>query len=84
VTYRGDDLYIYIDAIAPREVTENLQEKLDDFQQVLAAILEEPVNMELDVIPVDLIHVESGPERKPDAVEPTDLDGEEAGPTQSE
>lgn len=84
VTYRGDDLYIYIDAIAPREVTENLQEKLDDFQQVLAAILEEPVNMELDVIPVDLIHVESGPERKPDAVEPKDLDGEEAGPTQSE
>jgi uncharacterized hydrophobic protein (TIGR00271 family) len=84
VTYRGDDLYIYIDAIAPREVTENLQEKLDDFRQVLAAILEEPVNMELDVIPVDLIHVESGPERKPDAVEPTDLDGEEAGPTQSE
>ncbi len=81
VTYRGDDLYIYIDAIAPREVTENLQEKLDDFQQVLAAILEEPVHMELDVIPVDIVHVESGPKNAVDEPEPADLDGEVAGPT---
>ncbi len=84
VTYQGNDLYIYIDAIAPREVTGDLQERVDGFQQILTVILEEPVNLELEVIPVDLIHVESGPDTTAGKVLPADSDSEETGPTQPE
>jgi len=63
VTYRSGELYVSIDAIAPREATKNLQALVDDYQQVLTAILEEPVHIELEVVPVDLLRLTSSPDR---------------------
>ena len=80
VTYRSGELYVSIDAIAPREATENLQARVDGFQKVLTAILEEPVHVEIDVVPVDLLRLTSSPDRGFPSKPSGEMDTEAGGP----
>lgn len=59
VVYRGDQLFIHIDAISPSTTVDEMQMRADQFRQLLSAILEEPVNVELDVVVVELLNIES-------------------------
>lgn len=61
VTYRGGQLYVDIDSIAPRVTAEEFQKRLDVFQQYLSAELKEPVHLQLHVTPVELLHFKAGP-----------------------
>ena len=86
VNYHGDTLYVQIEGIAPRpkqdmsheEMEQKLRTSVDLFQDELEQRLKEPVIIEIDVIPVELISVSSGGEEL-DPVgfeEPHELDEE--------
>ena len=86
VNYHGDTLYVQIEGIAPRpkqdmsheEMEQKLRTSVDLFQDELEQRLKEPVIVEIDVIPVELISVSSGGEEL-DPVgfeEPHELDEE--------
>ncbi len=80
VTYRSGELYVSIDATAPRTATENLQARMDNFRKILTAILNEPVHVEIDLVPVDLIRLTSSPDRGPPSGDSGGLDNEAGGP----
>ena len=65
VVYRSGELHVYIDAIAPRDATENLQARIDGFRKILTAILDEPVHVEFEVVPIDLLRLTSRPGHAP-------------------
>ena len=66
ITYRDDLLHVNIDGFAPRAAMRELggldpQEPLDVFREYLSADIGEPVVVELDIIPVDMVHLRSEP-----------------------
>lgn len=63
VTRRGGLLYIDIDGVAPRKSLDGraLRVAADLFREYLSEELREPVVVELDVVPLDYIHVLSTP-----------------------
>ena len=67
VTYRDDLLHVNIDGLIPREQLvekpgePTLQKRLEQFRDILSDDVGEPVVVELDVIPVELIEMRAGP-----------------------
>ncbi len=77
VTYRGGQLYIDIESIAPRATAEEFQKRLDVFQQYLSAELKEPVHLQVRVIPVEMLRFKAGPSTaESDATETPNKDAE--------
>ena len=61
VTYRGGQLYVDVESVAPRFTTEEFQKRMDVFQQYLSAELKEPVHLRVQVIPVEMLRFKAGP-----------------------
>jgi uncharacterized hydrophobic protein (TIGR00271 family) len=61
VTYRGGQLYVDVESIAPRVTTEEFQKRMDVFQQYLSAQLKEPVHLQVQVIPVEMLLFKADP-----------------------
>ena len=77
VTYRGDQLYVDIHSFAPRVTTAEFQKRAELFQQYLSAELKEPVHLQLQVIPVEMLRFKVGPSTvESDATETRNKDGE--------
>ena len=68
VTYRGDLLYVDVEGFTPRGIHKDMQKSLDlatdTFQQYLSDSLGDPVHVDIELIPVDIIHSSSGPDVK--------------------
>ena len=77
VTYRGDQLYVDIHGFAPTVTTAEFQKRAELFQQYLSAELKEPVHLEFQVIPVEILRFKVGPSTaESDATETQNKDGE--------
>ena len=77
VTYRGGQLFIDVNTIAPRATTEDFQKRIDVFQQYLTAELKEPVHLQVRVIPVEMLRFKAGPSTaESDATETRNKDDE--------
>ncbi len=65
VTRRSGLLYVDIDAIVPRQSTDNrhIEKAADIFRKHLTEELREPVVVELEAIPVDYVRILSTPDR---------------------
>jgi uncharacterized membrane protein len=61
VDYRDDVLHVIVDMFATRESLRNAQQRVNEFQSILSAELGEPVVVELEIIPIDLIRIRSAP-----------------------
>ena len=61
VTYRDDQLYVYINSFAPVVATTEFQLRTDLFQQYLSAELKEPVHVRIRVIPVEMLRFRADP-----------------------
>ena len=61
VDYRDDVLHVIVDMFATRESLKNAQQRVNEFQSILSAELGEPVVIELEIIPIDLIRIRSAP-----------------------
>ena len=64
VNYRKGQLYIDVDGFVPRDKIGNFQEsqfKTDFFRNHLEESLGEPVNLEVEMVPIDILHFKSGP-----------------------
>ncbi len=61
VNYRDGLLHVYADGFTPKDRMEDLQERLDEFREILSADIGEPVVLDMDVIPVDIVSVRSEP-----------------------
>jgi len=61
VAYRNGLLHINTDEFWPRELLPNGQVALDRFREILEADIGEPVVIEIDIIPVDMVQIRSGP-----------------------
>ena len=61
VDYRDDVLHVIVDMFATRESLRNAQQRVNEFQSILSAELGEPVVIELEIIPIDLIRIRSAP-----------------------
>lgn len=71
VTYRDGLLHVNVEGFLPKDEladkpgTPDLQKRVDLFEEYLSEDLGEPVVVEFDVIPVDMIHISSqSPERQ--------------------
>ena len=53
--------YVDINSFAPRITTEDFQKRIDVFQQYLSAELKEPVHLQVQVIPVEMLRFKAGP-----------------------
>ena len=77
VTHRGDQLYVDISSFAPRATTEDFQKRVDLFQQYLSAELKEPVHLQVQMIPVEMLRFKAGPSTaEGDATETPNKDDE--------
>jgi uncharacterized hydrophobic protein (TIGR00271 family) len=77
VTYRDDQLYVDIHSFAPTVTTAEFQKRAELFQQYLSAELKEPVHLQLQVIPVDMLRFKVGPSTAESvATETRNKDGE--------
>ncbi len=77
VTHRGDQLYVDISSFAPRVTTEDFQKRVDLFQQYLSAELKEPVHLQVQMIPVEMLRFKAGPSTaEGDATETPNKDDE--------
>jgi uncharacterized hydrophobic protein (TIGR00271 family) len=61
VVYRNGVLHVYADVFSPRDTMENMQDRLDEFRKILSADIGEPVVLNLDMIPFDIVSVRSDP-----------------------
>jgi uncharacterized hydrophobic protein (TIGR00271 family) len=61
VNYRNGVLHVYADVFSPKDRMKNLQERLDEFREILSVDIGEPVVLDLDVIPIDIVSVRSEP-----------------------
>jgi hypothetical protein len=61
VDYRDDVLHVFVNLFATRDHLDNVQEGLDSFRAALSDEIGEPVVVELDIIPIDVIQVRSVP-----------------------
>lgn len=59
VGYRNGVLHVYADVFIPRDRMENLQGRVDEFRQFLTADVGEPVVLDVDMVPVDVVSVRS-------------------------
>lgn len=60
VVYKGDRLHVNLDILGNEANLNHIQEKVDLFQQSLSRLLQEPVVVEVDIIPVKIRHFVSG------------------------
>ncbi len=78
VTYRDGLLHVNIDGFLPRDLLEDkpgatyAQERADLFQEYLSADIGEAVLVELDLIPVEIIHVQGKRPERAAAEQPSD------------
>jgi len=61
VDYRDDVLHVFANVFATQDHLDNAQEGLDRFRAALSDEIGEPVVVELDIIPIDVIQVRSVP-----------------------
>jgi uncharacterized hydrophobic protein (TIGR00271 family) len=61
VNYRSDQLHVVVNSFAPRATTDAFQKRVDSFQQYLSAELKEPVYLQVQVIPVEMLRFKAGP-----------------------
>ena len=61
VTYRDDLLHVHVDGFVDKAGMAGGQERLDLFRQYVAAEIGEPVVLQFDVIPVEMLQVRSEP-----------------------
>lgn len=61
VVYVDDVLHVSVDARATRDRVGQAQERLDGFRRRLSDDLGEPVVVELDLIPIEVMHLRSAP-----------------------
>lgn len=59
VSYRGGILHVSVDMFTVKGALRGGQDKLDDFRMALEEELGEPVVIEIDVIPIDVLHYRS-------------------------
>ena len=68
VTYRGDQLYVNMDMLGDEDDISGMQEQIDVFQQSLSRLLEQPVRVKVDLIPVPFHHFVSSQGAQPKAI----------------
>jgi uncharacterized hydrophobic protein (TIGR00271 family) len=77
VTYRKGLLHVNVDCLSPKdELIDNpsmpLQKRIDLFREYLSEDIGEPVVVEFDLIPVDMIHLRSQPPERQTAAQQAD------------
>ncbi|MEE9590147.1 MAG: DUF389 domain-containing protein [Hyphomicrobiaceae bacterium] len=68
VAYRGDQLYVNMDVLGDEDDISGMQEQIDVFQQSLSRLLEQPVRVKVDLIPVPFHHFVSSQGAQPKAI----------------
>jgi len=61
VDYRDDVLHVFVNLFATQDHLDNVQERVDQFRADLSDEIGEPVVVELDIIPINLIQIRSVP-----------------------
>ena len=61
VDYRDDVLHVFVNLFATQDHLDNVQERADQFRADLSNEIGEPVVVEVDIIPINLIQVRSVP-----------------------
>ncbi|MDJ0607610.1 MAG: DUF389 domain-containing protein [Kiloniellales bacterium] len=61
VSYRVGVLYVTIDMFASRENLEDAQARLDEFRRIVEQDIGEPVVIEVDVVPIEILQFRSAP-----------------------
>jgi len=61
VTYKNDYLHVYVDGFVPKDRVSNIEDRLDQFREILTADIGEPVVLELDLIPIEIVSIRSEP-----------------------
>ena len=61
VDYRDDVLHVFVNLLATQDHLDNVQERVDQFRADLSDEIGEPVVVEVDIIPINLIQVRSVP-----------------------
>jgi uncharacterized hydrophobic protein (TIGR00271 family) len=59
VKYRDDVLHVIADIFATRNNLKGAQQRIDKFQTALSAEIGEPIVVEVDIIPIDLVQIRS-------------------------
>jgi hypothetical protein len=59
VEYRDDVLHVVADIFATRNNLKDAQQRIDKFQTLLSAEIGEPIAVEVDIIPIDLVRIRS-------------------------
>ena len=61
VAYINGLLHINMDGFVPKDTMSSGQETLDRYREILEADIGEPVVIEMDIIPVEMVQIRSGP-----------------------
>ena len=64
VRYQDDLLHIHVEAVIPRDRIPGANERLDLLRLLMEEKIGEPLIIEFEVIPVDILHFKSSPELK--------------------
>lgn len=64
VNYRNGILHVNADVFQQRGKLEGAQQTIDEFRSLLSADIGEPVIIEVDIIPIDLVRLRSAPAAK--------------------
>jgi uncharacterized hydrophobic protein (TIGR00271 family) len=61
VSYRDGLLHVNIDGLSPKDTMDDAQRRADVFRQFLSVEIGEPLVLELDMIPVEMVQIRSEP-----------------------
>lgn len=59
--YRDGCLHVSLVAFVPQAYASNIEERMHRFRKIISADIGEPITLQLDAVPVDIIHVRSVP-----------------------
>ena len=68
VTYRDGMLHVFMVGFVPKDSISNAQERMDRIREILSADIGEPIVLEVEVIPVEIVQIRSEPEELRKAV----------------
>jgi uncharacterized hydrophobic protein (TIGR00271 family) len=61
VTYQNDLLHVYLNGFAPRDIMADSQQRFDELREIFSADIGEPMILVVDLIPVEISRIRSGP-----------------------
>ncbi len=59
--YRDGRLHVSLVAFVPKSYASNVEERMHSFRKIISADVGEPIVLEIDAVPVEVIHVRSPP-----------------------